>query len=63
MSQFPSGRMLDLTLPIEDNMTAHKMFQSPIVIPHKLHKDTLSFGLGVPGDPMTFQTNFLSMLD
>lgn len=63
MVTFPNGRIIDLTLTIQDNMTAHKMFQSPTIVPHLLHKDTTSFGLGVAGDPMTFQTNFLSLLD
>jgi kynurenine formamidase len=63
MPVFPQGKIIDLTITLEDNMTAHKMFQSPVIVPHLLHKNTLSYNLGVPGDPMTFQTNFLSMLD
>jgi kynurenine formamidase len=63
MNGLPTGKIIDLTLTLEDNMTAHKLFQSPIIITHKRHVDTGGYGLGVPDDPMTFQTNFLSTLD
>ena len=63
MAGFPNGRIIDLTLTIEDNMTAHKLFQSPIIVNHKRHEETHSYNLGVEGDRMTFQTNFISMLD
>lgn len=56
-------RIIDLSLAIEDNMPAHKLFQSPVYLPALTHETTKSFGLGVPGDPMTFQTNFIGMLD
>ncbi|KAJ0338062.1 hypothetical protein COL154_014276 [Colletotrichum chrysophilum] len=56
-------RIVDLSLAIEDNMPAHKLFQSPVYLPALTHESTKSFGLGVPGDPMTFQTNFIGMLD
>jgi len=56
-------RIVDLSLTVEDNMPAHKLFQSPVYIPALTHETTLSFGLGVEGDPMTFQTNFIGMLD
>jgi kynurenine formamidase len=56
-------RIIDLSLAIEDNMPAHKLFQSPVYLPALTHETTKPFGLGVPGDPMTFQTNFIGMLD
>lgn len=56
-------RIVDLSLTIEDNMPAHKLFQSPVYLKALSHESTASFGLGVPGDAMTFQTNFISMLD
>lgn len=56
-------RIIDLSLTIEDNMPAHKLFQSPMYLKALTHESTLSFGLGVEGDPMTFQTNFIGMLD
>lgn len=56
-------RIIDLSLTIEDNMPAHKLFQSPIYLPALTHETTESFGLGVEGDMMTFQTNYIGMLD
>ena len=56
-------KIIDLSLTVEDNMPAHKLFQSPIYIPALTHETTKSFGLGVKGDIMTFQTNYIGMLD
>jgi kynurenine formamidase len=56
-------RIVDLTLLIEDNIPSHKLFQSPVVLPHLTHDKTLDLGLGIPGDPMTFATNYIGMLD
>jgi kynurenine formamidase len=56
-------RIVDLTLLIEDNIPSHKLFQSPIVIPHLTHEKTLEWGMGVPGDPMTFATNYIGTID
>ena len=56
-------RIIDLSVTIEDNMPAHKLFQSPIYLTALNHESTKSFNLGVPDDPMTFQTNFIGMLD
>lgn len=56
-------RIIDLSLTVEDNMPSHKLFQSPIYLKALTHETTQSFGLGVEGDPMTFQTNYIGMLD
>ena len=56
-------KIIDLSLTVEDNMPAHKLFQSPIYIPALTHETTKSFNLGVKGDIMTFQTNYIGMLD
>lgn len=56
-------RIIDLSMTIVDNMPSHKMFQSPVYLKALTHDTTESFGLGVEGDRMTFQTNFISMLD
>lgn len=56
-------RIIDLSLAVEDNMPAHKLFQSPIYLPALTHETTRSMGLGVEEDPMTFQTNYIGMLD
>ena len=58
-----SKRVIDLSLTIEDNMPAHKLFQRPVITTHLSHESSKSFNLGVPGDAMTFQTNFIAMLD
>lgn len=57
------AKVVDLSLAIEDNMPAHKLFQRPVLAQHLSHESTKSLGLGVPGDAMTFQTNFIAMLD
>ena len=57
------SRIVDLTLTLADNMPAHKLFQRPIVTPHWTHEKSAALGLGVPGDPMTFATTFISTLD
>ena len=31
-------RIVDLTLTLQDNMPAHKLFQRPIIIPHLTHE-------------------------
>ena len=58
-----SQRVIDLSLTIEDNMPAHKLFQRPVITTHMSHESSKALGLGVPGDAMTFQTNFIAMLD
>ena len=55
--------IIDLSLTVEDNMPAHKLFQSPIYLTALTHETTRGFGLGVEGDAMTFQTNYIGMLD
>ena len=57
------SRVVDLSLLVEDNMPAHKLFQRPVITTHLSHESSAAFNLGVPGDPMTFQTNFIAMLD
>lgn len=56
-------RIVDLTLTITDNMKAHKLFQSPFVAPHWTHEKSISFGLGVPDDPISFATTLIATLD
>ena len=56
-------RVVDLSLLIEDNMPAHKLFQRPVITTHLSHETSKALNLGVPGDAMTFQTNFIASLD
>lgn len=58
-----ASKVIDLSLLIEDNMPAHKLFQRPVITTHLSHETSKEFGLGVPGDAMTFQTNFIAMID
>jgi kynurenine formamidase len=58
-----SRTIIDLSLLIEDNMPTHKLFQRPVITKHLTHESSLNLGLGVPGDVMTFQTNFIATLD
>jgi kynurenine formamidase len=58
-----AGRIIDLSLLIEDNMPAHKLFQRPVITTHLTHESAKALELGVPGDAMTFQTNFIATLD
>jgi len=57
------SRVIDLSLLIEDNMPAHKLFQRPVYTVHMTHESAKAHNLGVPGDAMTFQTNFIAMVD
>ena len=57
------GTIVDLSLTISDNMPAHSLFQSPVIVPHLRHETTAKMELGGKGDPMTAATNFLAMLD
>ena len=57
------SRIIDLSLLIEDNMPAHKLFQRPVYTVHIGHESAKTHNLGVPGDAMTFQTNFIGMVD
>jgi hypothetical protein len=41
----------------------HKLFQRPVTTTHLSHESSKAFNLGVPGDPMTFQTDFIATLD
>src|ERR1700739_4306125 len=56
-------RVIDLSLTIEENMPAHKLFQRPVMRVHMSHESSKAANLGVPGDAMTFQTNFIAMID
>lgn len=57
------NRVIDLSVALEDNMPAHKLFQRPVITRHLTHESSAALNLGVPGDAMTFQTNFIAMLD
>ena len=54
-------RVVDLSLAVTDNMPAHKLFQSPVILPALTHEQTEGFGLGMPEDRMTFATYYLGV--
>jgi cytochrome c len=54
-------RIIDLSLTIEDNMPAHKLFQRPVFALHMSHESTKAHNLGVPGDAMTFQPTWTQL--
>lgn len=56
-------RVIDLSLPIDDNMPSHKFFQRPVHIPHIRHEESIALGLGTPDDPMSMATSYLGTLD
>ncbi|MEB3101773.1 cyclase family protein [Ferviditalea candida] len=56
-------RVVDLTLTIEDNIPAHKLFQSPVYGPRWTHDFSKDLKLGVEGDRISFATSHFSMLD
>lgn len=56
-------KIVDLSLSIDDNMPAHKMFQRPVHIPHTGHEESKKLNLGVPEDPFTYATAYLGTLD
>ena len=39
-------RVVDLSLLIEDNMPAHKLFQRPVITTHLSHQSSKAFDLG-----------------
>ena len=41
------SKVIDLSLLIEDNMPAHKLFQRPVITTHLSHESSKAFGLGV----------------
>src|ERR1700722_13392139 len=57
------SRIIDLSLLIEDNMPAHKLFQRPVYAIHMTHESAKAHNIGVPGAHKKFQTNFIGMLD
>jgi kynurenine formamidase len=46
-------RVIDLSLLIEDNMPAHKLFQRPVITTHLSHESSKAFNLASPKSIMT----------
>lgn len=56
-------RLVDLTLTIENQMPAHALFPSPILIPYVDHEQAKAAGLGTPDDPFTYAVNYIATLE
>jgi kynurenine formamidase len=55
--------LVDLSLEISNQMHAHALFHSPIILPYVDHEQAKAAGLGEPGDPMTYAVNYIAMLE
>ncbi len=55
--------LVDLSCELFNGMPAHALFPSPIILPYADHLQAKAAGLGVPGDPMTYAINYISMLE
>ena len=56
-------RLVDLSLDMTNQMPAHALFPSPIIVPYVTHEMAKAAGLGEPGDPMTYCINYISTLE
>lgn len=52
-------KIVDLSLAVEDDMSAHKLFQPPVITTRLSHESTKSMGLGIPGDASRFRQTLL----
>jgi kynurenine formamidase len=59
--------LIDLSLEISHGMlvaaNTNSFTPGPIIVPLMSHDQSLEQGLGVPGDPLTYATNIITMLD
>ena len=58
-----SGRIIDLTVTLTNNMPAHKFFPKPVIVPHFGHEEFRQWNLGIPGDQLGGATTFIGMVD
>lgn len=56
-------RIVDLTLPLQDQMPSLGRLVRPMIIPHTTHESSKKFKQGTPDDLLTFTTFYLGMLD
>ena len=55
--------IVDLSVPLTNNMPAHKFFPRPVILPHFTHDEMETWGNGTPEDPLGGCTTFISMMD
>jgi kynurenine formamidase len=58
-----SGRIIDLTVTLTNNMPAHKFFPKPVIVPHFGHEEFRQWKLGIPGDQLGGATTHIGMVD
>ena len=58
-----SGRIIDLTVTLTNNMPAHKFFPKPVIVPHFGHEEFRQWNLGIPGDQLGGATTYIGMVD
>jgi kynurenine formamidase len=58
-----SGRIIDLTVTLTNNMPAQKFFPKPVIVPHFGHEEFRQWNLGIPGDQLGGATTFIGMVD
>ncbi len=55
--------IIDLSVPLTNNMPAHKFFPRPVILPQFTHDEMETWGNGTPEDPLGGCTTFLAMMD
>jgi kynurenine formamidase len=63
MTPSNAATVIDLSLEISNQMPAHALFPSPIILPYVNHEQAKSAGLGTAEDPFTYSINYISMLE
>ncbi len=58
-----AGRIIDLTLKIQNNMLTPLDFQRPVYVKAMTHEKSLEFGNGTKEDPSSSSYNYLSIIE
>ena len=58
-----AGRIIDLTLKIQNNMLTPLDFQRPVYVKVMTHEKSLEFGNGTKEDPISSSYNYLSIIE
>jgi hypothetical protein len=56
-----SGRIIDLTVTLTNNIPAHKFFPRPVIVSHFGHEEFPQWNLGTPGDQLGGATTFIGI--
>ena len=55
--------IVDFSVPLTNNMPAHKFFPRPVILPQFTHDEMETWGNGTPEDPLGGCTTFIAMMD